>query len=149
MLIAGCTPDDERLHGSWRSDADGSMEWNRKNCHLTERQDSGLSQRLGHMTVTYNPGGTGSITMEPYTLVVGSNKRVMHGFTNSANFRIASRKDDMVTLKVTQKTTSGVLPEYICTVHFDGPDTYWMFLIEDQPETSAREYFKRTNGPNK
>jgi hypothetical protein len=144
VLVVGCQRDDRRLYGSWRSDAEQSMAWNRTYVKLTEKQVSGLSQMFGHMTVTYLGNGKGQVVMEPYTLTVGTNVHHMSGFTNAAAYKVLCRTDDSVTLK----TTSGIMSDHVATVHFDGADMYWLLLNEDDPARSAREYFKRTRSPN-
>jgi len=121
------------------------MEWNRTHAKLTQKQDSELSQMFGHMTVTYFGNGRGQVVMEPYTLTAGTNVHHMSGFTNAATFRVLSTTDDSVTLM----TTSGFMSDHVATVHFDGDDAYWLLLNEDDPATSAREYFRRKGGPNK
>ena len=121
-----------------------SMAWNRVYANLTEKQDSGLSQMFGHLIVTYSPGGKGSIVLEPYTLVVGAKTQTMSGFTETATYRVVRRTEDMVVMK----TTSGFMSGDVGTIHFDGPDTYWVHLDEVNPGTPAREYFRRIEGPN-
>ena len=144
ILVAGCTRDDPRLHGSWKSDAERSMAWNLEHADLTPKQESGLAQMFGHMTVTYSPGGAGLVVMEPYALAVGTNTHSMPGFTKTATFKVIGRTDKTTTVK----TTSGFMAGHVATVHFDGPDVYWLHLNEDEPETSAREYFRRMERPN-
>ena len=120
------------------------MAWNRQHAALTAKQESGLSQIFGHMSVTYSPGGDGLIVMEPYTLAVGTNTHTVAGFTNAATFKVISRTQESATVK----TTSGFMAGDVATVYFGGPDVYWLILNEDEPDTSAREYFKRIERPN-
>ena len=144
VLASGCTSDDPRLHGTWKSDAELSMTWNRIHANLTDKQDSGLSQMFGHMTDTCAPGGKGIIVMEPYKLIVSTNIQTMSGFTNSYTYKVIKRTKDTVVVKI----TSGIMNEHVVTAHFEGPDTYWLHLNPDKPEKSAREYFKRIKCSN-
>jgi hypothetical protein len=145
ILIAGCAHDPSRLHGAWRSDAERSMQWNRANAELTEKQDTAFSQIFGHMTVTYGPHGKGLIEMEPYTLFMGTNTHAMPGFTNTAQYKVVGQTESSLVVEM----ESDFMPDDRSTIHFDGPDVYWLHLNEEKPDTSAREYFRRTGGPNK
>jgi hypothetical protein len=123
------------------------MAWNRAHVHLTEKQDAALGQMFGHMTETYAGNGRGCVVMEPYTMAIGTNKHAMSGFTNASTYRVVSRTADSIVMK----TTCGFMSDHVATVHFDGPDAYWLPLNEDEPATSAREYFiriKETNQPS-
>ena len=119
------------------------MAWNREHAHLGAKQESMLGQMFGHMTITYASGGKGSVAMEPYALALGTNTHAMHGFTNSADFGIIRRKEDRVVVR----TTSGLMSNDVSTIHFEGRDTYWVLLNDDEAATSAREYFRRLTGP--
>jgi hypothetical protein len=117
------------------------MEWNRAHAQLNEKQDSFFSQMFGHMTVTYLPDRREVITMEPHMLVRGTNTYAMSGFTKAANYQVKRQSADVMVIKV----TSDFIPDQLstCTMHFDGPATYWLLLNEEKPETSVREYFRR------
>jgi hypothetical protein len=139
LLAIGCAHDDPRLLGSWKSDMEQSMAWNRANQKMTAKQDSMLSQMFGHMTVTYHPDGTGLIDLDPYTWTSGTNVFVNQRFTNAITYNVMGSTATGVVVK----TTSGFMPEMVETFYFDSADVYYLLLNEEEPEKSLREYFRR------
>jgi hypothetical protein len=145
ILVAGCAKDDPRLNGSWKSDVELSMTWNRANTHLTAKLDSALSQLLGHMTITYSPGGKRIVVMEPYTFIDGTNTYVRTGFTNAGSYNVFKRTENTTVLK----TKFRFMTNHVETLNFEGSGIYWVLLDMDKSATPVREYFKKIKEPNK
>jgi hypothetical protein len=140
LLNIGCMHGgDSRLHGTWRSDATRSMTWNREHVELTPEQESFLSQVFGHMTVTYAADGTGFVTMDPYTLEIGDDVNSIPGFAAPMTYKVLRATKDSITIK----TMSDFTEDIIATIYFDGNHAYWLYLDEDAPATSGREFYQR------
>ena len=137
-ILSGCATGDARLYGSWKSDAERSIVWNRRNAVMTEQQAQMLSQMFGHMTVEYGPGGKGSIAMEAYTLNDGASLFAAPAFTNAVQYKITGRAGDVLTIESSDEL-SGTYRE---SIHFEGTKAYWLRLNETNA-LSVREYFKK------
>ncbi len=141
MLGTGCrkpyTRTPHRLEGTWKSDQEQSVKWNREHATLTEEQMEKVAPLWGHMTTTFLPEGKGTITIESYNLKAGVHNHNVKATTNAFTYLIGPETADAVMVEI----KSDWVPNQISTYHFEGADLYWIPLNESKD--APREYFRR------
>jgi hypothetical protein len=119
---------DDRLIGTWQSDADRTIAGIRERTPVDDKQEAVLRKLFGKMRVTYTP--------TTYTTE-------LDGTTASYTYEVLGKdKQSVVIHEVGRKPSplDGVvaLSEF-AVIHFDGPDSYWLYTQIG----GIREYFKR------
>jgi hypothetical protein len=144
LAQASCSSEpSSKLYGSWRSNAKATNEYIAKHSKLSDYQRMALSKLFGRAVVTFNPDGSGSITMEATTIPK----------KNGGQFELASSKTDFrfellgeAESQVVIRTTLGQAlfdnyPFAILKLH--DQDTYSVSLSDGITEINGREFFER------
>lgn len=118
---------DERLLGTWQSDADRTLAGLRDRKPMDDKQEAALRKLFGKLRVTYTP--------TTYTAE-------LDGAITTGEYEVLGKdKVSVVTREVERKPSpldAFELSDFT-VIHFDGPDSYWLHTkIGD-----IREYFKR------
>jgi hypothetical protein len=125
FLLRAQAPDD-RLIGTWQSDAGRTIAHLREHKSVDDKQEAGLRKIFGKLRLTY----TASVV-----------KSEMNGTAETEKYEVLGKDKRSVVIRVPRKTE---LPEALegsefTLIHFDGPDSYWIYI----PLVNMREYFKR------
>jgi hypothetical protein len=125
-VLSGCaTIRDDRLTGTWISDLQATVSYNRT---LAPQMDWQKYSRLfGRLRVTYDDR---------------SERSDLDGYVEQALLRIVRRDADTVTLKIYDRLDKA---DRLLTIHFFGTSMYWIYIRD----TKHREYFRRVTPPNK
>ncbi len=81
------------IEGTWKSDYQQTMSFNRSYAKLTAKQDKFLSELMGNMTVMYKDG-TATVVMPDTQVTVKGKKRVIKGFTGTSKYRVIGETND-------------------------------------------------------
>jgi hypothetical protein len=124
LILAGCTRvHDNRLVGTWVSDREGTLSYNRS---LRGRLDwKKYSPIFGRLRVTYDDAS-----------VIAD----LDGVVKRESLRIVRRDADTVTLRVYDPIDH---KDKVLVVHFVDSDTYWIHIRD----SDYREYFRRVTPP--
>jgi hypothetical protein len=115
---------DERLLGTWQSDADRTIAALRERGPVDENQEAALRKLFGKLRITYTPTA--------YTTE-------LDGVTESNPYEVLGRdRLSVVIREVPTKPSPLELTEFT-VIHFDGPDAYWLYTKVGD----IQEYFKR------
>jgi hypothetical protein len=118
---------DDRLIGSWQSDADRTIAGVRERKPVDEKQEAALRKLFGKLRVTYTPT---TVTTELDGTTETYEYEVLGRDKHSVVIREAENKPPLLeTLKLSEFTV----------IQFDGPDSYWLVTKLGD----IREYFKR------
>ena len=117
---------DERLIGTWQSDADRTINGIREARPVTDRQEASLRTLFGQMRVTYSP--------TTYTTE-------LDGWTDSNQYKVIGKDEHSVVIRGVDPSPLAKATELseFTVVQFDGPDSYWLYTQFG----GIREYFKR------
>jgi len=129
------------LEGTWKSDADLTMAFNRANARLTEKQEKFLSEILGKLTVTYK-NGTVYSSMPSTRVTVSGEPRDLDGFSETAAYKIMAQDQDTIVLRITEH--DGTCK--ISLLKFETEDRFWIYLPTSSNQWAQlhmREYFVR------
>jgi hypothetical protein len=119
-VLFGCvSARDSRLAGTWVSDVDATVSYNRSIDPQMDWQKYG--RLFGRMKVTYE-----------HESVVSE----LDGVTERALLRALRRDENSVTLKIYDRINKG---DRLLVVHFMDVDMYWISIRD----TDHREYFRR------
>ncbi len=123
---------DERLLGTWQSDAERTIADLQENRTLSEEQLAKLRNLFGTLRITYVGDGT-------YTCQLTSNDPAEKG-----RFEILGRDSHSVAIREIELKPSvlkslGIEQSEITHIHFDGSDSYWII----PGLSTSREYFRR------
>ena len=124
LILAGCSRvHDNRLVGTWVSDSQGTVSYNRS---LPDHLDwKKYSQLFGRLRVTYDDR---SVITD------------LDGVVERQSLRIVRRDADTVTLRAYDPIDHKNKP---LVVHFVDSDTYWIHIRD----SDYREYFRRVTSP--
>lgn len=129
------------LEGTWKSDAELTMAFNRANARLTEKQEKFLAEILGKLTVTYK-NGTVYSSMPLTRVTVSGKPRDFDGFSETAAYRVVAQDQDTIVLQTTEHDGTSK----ISLLKFEAEDRYWIYLPTSSNEWAQlhmREYFVR------
>jgi hypothetical protein len=115
---------DERLIGTWQSDADRTIDALRQRKPLDEKQEAGLRQLFGQLRITYSK--------QKYTTE-------LNGVSETVPYEVLGRDKQSVVLRDKENTPSILDVTEFAIIHFDGPDSYWLVTKVG----GIQEYFKR------
>jgi hypothetical protein len=116
---------DERLIGTWQSDADRTIAVIRHR-RPDEQQEAALRKIFGKLWVTY---GDTACTTE------------LDGVVESNRYEVLGRdKQSVVIREIRPKPLPLELSEFV-VIHFDGPDSYWLYTEIG----GIQEYFRRVH----
>lgn len=123
---------DDRLFGTWQSDADRTIAAIREVRPVDEARETALRKLYGQLRITY--------TGNTYT-------SDLHGSTETTRYQVLDKDDRSVVIGEIDPKPSE-LDEILqssrfTVIHFDGPDTYWIHV----QHTDTREYFRRLRPP--
>ena len=124
---------DERLLGTWQSDADRTIAGIREQRPVDDRQEAALRKLFGTMRVTYS---TTDCSIQ------------LNGPAESSKYEVLGKDKHSVVIRGAERKPSpmdGVfeLSEFVI-IQFDGPDSYWLYTQIG----GIREYFKRVRKPS-
>lgn len=123
-LLRATRQSDERLIGTWQSDADRTLAAARQLRPVDEKQEALLRKLFGKLRVTYT--GTAYTTE-------------LDGVTESCRYEVLGRDKLSVVIREVEPKPSPLEVTAFTLIHFDGPDSYWLYTkIGGIPE-----YFKR------
>lgn len=133
FLSTGCEKKtDPRLTGTWKSDAEKSMEYNLKHLILTESQIAYFKSIFGHKTLKLAAGTVHEHT--PEHLVKLKDKEIKQPESTSESlFTFLGSDSKSVAIKTSDSSGQGG----IMLLHFEG-DFFWTYAGD-----SLREYFKK------
>lgn len=119
---------DDRLIGTWQSDADRTIAGIRERRPVDDQHEAALRTLFGKLRVTY--------TATTYTTE-------LDGKTESSRYEVLGRDKHSVVIREVEPKPSPLvgiveLSEFD-VIHFDGPDSYWLYTQIG----GVREYFKR------
>ena len=118
---------DDRLIGTWQSDADRTIAGIRDLKPVDDKQEAALRKLFGKMRVTYTPN---TYTTE------------LDGATNSNKYEVLGKDKHSVVIRDLEPKPSPLdvleLSEFV-VIQFDGPDSYWLYT----QGVGILEYFKR------
>lgn len=127
LPVRGARMTDDRLIGTWRSDADRTLAGLREQRPVDEKQEAALRKLFGKLRVTYAPA---SCVTE------------LEGAIDTHNYEVLGKDRQSV---VTRDVRDGPSPlngiielSEFTVIQFDGPDSYWLTT-----PIGIREYFER------
>ena len=124
LLLRPARQTDERLIGTWQSDADRTIADLRQRRPADDKQEAALRKLFGRLRVTYYP--------TTYTTE-------LDGVTESCRYEVLGRdKHSVAVREIDPKPWPLELSEFT-VIQFDGPDSYWLYTQIG----GIREYFKR------
>ena len=136
-MCVGCSTSDSRLYGTWKSDREATIDYNRNHTKISDRELQALGQMFGHLIVVYQSGGRSSTTMEAHTITRGTETESFDSLSDKSAYRIVAKDDDSVVIELGEDKT-------ILTIHFEGDNMYWIYLGDkDLSGRHMREYFRR------
>jgi hypothetical protein len=117
-------PTDERLIGTWQSDADRTVAALRQQRPVDEQQEAALRRLFGKLRITY--------TTTTYTTE-------LDGGTRSSRYEVLGRDKLSVVVREVEPNSSPLEVTEFAVLHFDGPDLFWVYTKVG----GIREYFRR------
>ena len=130
------------LSGTWKSDSDASMSFNRANSKLQPKTDAFLAALLGHMTLTFTRTELHEV-MPDIEVPVSGKSRPFAGGDHRKAYKIVFCDASMVVWSAKRSYGEG---EEATTFNFVDPDTFWVYTGTTEPklpDLHAREYFRR------
>lgn len=119
---------DDRLIGTWQSDADRTVAGIRERKPVDEKQEAALRTLFGKMRVTYTPT---ALTID------------LDGKPETCRYAVLGKDKHSVVIREIKEKPSpldGVMElSEFTTIQFEGPDSYWLYTQIG----GIREYFKR------
>ncbi len=123
---------EDRLLGTWQSDADRTLAAIREVSPVDEAREGALRKLYGKLRITYT-GGTYTSDFD--------------GSTETTRYEVLGKDDRSVVIGEIDPKPSE-LDEILqmsrfTVIHFEGPDAYWIHV----QHTDTREYFRRVPPP--
>ncbi|WLD12547.1 hypothetical protein [Planctellipticum variicoloris] len=120
---------DDRLYGTWQSDADRTIAALREEQSIDELREAKLRTLFGKLRVTY---AAKSCTTE------------FDGTTDTRRYEVVAKDPSSVVIRDVDPAPSplealGLNLSKFAVLHFEGPDTYWL----DSESGQYREFFRR------
>ncbi len=123
---------DERLLGTWQSDAERTIAELQANRTFNDEQLAGLRKLFGTLQITYVNNGTFTYQLTANDPAEKSRYEVIGRDSHSVVIReIASKPSELQSLGIEQSEISHI--------HFDSSDSYWII----PGMGTSREYFQR------
>jgi hypothetical protein len=117
-------PGDDRLLGTWISDAERTVEEYRRFRKIDEATFDKFAALFGKMKVTYSSN---------------SYSTSLDGRTTETRYRVLGKDDKSVVVEDIAEGLAAELAESsFSVIHFDGKDSHWIYM-----SGGSREYFKR------
>jgi hypothetical protein len=123
-LLRSALQTDDRLLGTWQSDAERTIATIREGRAVDEKQEAALRKLFGKLRITY---ARSSYITE------------LDGVTESHPYEVLGKDKVSVVLRDAGASQSWLELSEFTVIHFDGPDAYWLL----SEIGSVREYFKR------
>jgi hypothetical protein len=125
--VRGAPLTDDRLIGTWQSDAERTVAGIRARERVDDRREAALRKLFGKMRVTYTPA---TFTTE------------LDGATEEYKYEVLGKDRHSVVIREVDRKPSPLdsfeLSEFT-VIQFDGPGSYWLYTSIG----GFREYFKR------
>lgn len=117
---------DDRLIGTWQSDADRTIAHYRDSGHpVDDKQETKLRTLFGKMQVTYQ---SATCTSE------------LNGVVETEPYQVLGRDKHSVAIRIRPSSEMDFLElSSFVVIQFEGPDSYWLV----SPGWGNREYFQR------
>jgi hypothetical protein len=114
---------DERLIGTWQSDADRTVDSWRERRPMDKKAEADLRKLFGKVRLTFT---NTTFTSE------------LDGVTNSARYEVLAR--DKVSVVIRELDSHPLLRDMseFVVLHFDGPDSFWLYPAGGIPECFKR-----------
>ena len=119
---------DERLIGTWQSDAERTVAVMREQGRLNNKHSAALCKMFGKLRVTYTRTG---ITSE------------LDGVTEVSRYEVLGRDKLSVVIREVESKPSPLELTEFAVIHFEGPDSYWLYTKIG----GIQEFFKRVREP--
>ena len=125
LLVRARRQADDRLWGTWQSDADRTIAGIRERRPVDEKQEAALRRLFGKLKITY--------TATTFTTE-------LNGVTELNPYEMLGRDQHSVVIRELGPKPQGLedLSEFT-VIYFEGPDVYWLHTQLG----GVREYFKR------
>jgi hypothetical protein len=130
------------LVGTWKSDGEQSMSFNRARSKLSAAEDAFLVTLMGKMTKEYD-GDTVRLRMPSVDMRVGDAMRRSDSFEEIATYDVLSCDSRKIVIQ-TKDDKTGVV--HVGTYHVVDKDLMWVYGGSNDPEVPdlhIREYFRR------
>ena len=119
---------DDRLLGTWQSDADRTIAGIREQRPVDDKQEIALRKLFGRMRITYTPA--------TYTVELG-------GTNDSHRYEVLGKDKHSVVIREVGRRPSAMdglfAQSEFSVIQYTGPDSYWLYTQIG----GIREYFKR------
>ena len=127
LLFQSIRSTDERLMGTWQSDADRTVAGILENGKVDEKQVEALRNLFGKMRITY---ASNTLTTE------------LEGRVETCRYVVLGKDQHSVVIREINQQPSVMddleLSEFI-VIHFEGPNSYWLYTQVG----GVQEHFKR------
>ena len=133
---SGPLPAGSPLIGTWRSDHDVTMAWQRKHMTMTKKKEALMDQLIGHMTLTFTRDHV-KTDMPDIPVQLDGKSMPMKAFHTDDPFTVVSAGPNRVSLSATNPVTGAA---ELSDHNFEGHDTMWIPIAVDP---GSREYFRR------
>jgi hypothetical protein len=131
----------DRLHGTWQSDHDQSMDFVRDHTVLEPRQSGFLNGTLGRLQLSFD-GARMRYKMPDVDLTIEGNPSHLVGIDESYTYRVLGSDQDSIALKLEKDHGR----DRIIHIHFVSDDVFWLYSEESDyglRDLNFREYFRR------
>jgi hypothetical protein len=132
-----------QLLGTWQSDHERTMTFNRTYSKLEERQDRFLAAIIGHMTMEFSADEL-LLRMPDTQVTVGGEIKPFFGFEHNKPYKILHCDSRSVVIESPEPVTG---ENGVTTYFFVGHDEMWAYIGTNStrvPDLHFREYFRRT-----
>ncbi|TKR30682.1 hypothetical protein FCE95_11290 [Luteimonas gilva] len=133
---------ENQLIGTWQSDADATMSFNRAHAKLEKRQDDFLASLIGKMTLEFTRGEL-HLRMPETEVRVQGKLKPFDSFEERKPYRTLFCSQRMAVIETKQTATE---EKGVTTYFFIGPDAMWVYGGTNDPKVPdlhIREYFRR------
>jgi hypothetical protein len=140
--MQGSSVCERSLVGTWKSDAETSMRFNRVRAKLSPAEDDFLVTLMGKMTKEFD-GDTVRLRMPAVDMRVGDAMRRSDAFEESATYDVLLCDSRKIVIR-TKDDKTGVV--HVGTYHIVDKDLMWAYGGNTDPEVPdlhIREYFRR------
>ena len=130
----------EKLLGTWVSDREKTIEFNKKYSILKPIQMEFLSKISGLLTIEYQKGNLSKEHMPKYSYTLnGKEIKNDEEWEETKKYKILGYTESSIIIE----SVNQIFGKMIYTLQFEDENTYWIYLSNDISTLHAREYFKK------